>query len=119
MNAHRQQLAVAADGVERSAQLVAHAGEKLRLGLAGGECFFFRFLALLDVDGDAEPGVDLSSLVAMRPASLEEPAVFAVLAAQSELDLEVTAGLDRRLPARGDALPVIGVDRGQPFVAER
>src|SRR4029077_20817870 len=75
---HRQQLGVSADRVERCPELMAHAGEKLRLRLARGPRFLLRPFPFLDVDCDAEPGVDVPQGIATGPALHEEPGVFAI-----------------------------------------
>ena len=59
-NTHPQELGVSTDGVEWSAQLMTHAGEKLRFRLTGGERLLLGLLSLLDIDGDTKPRVDFS-----------------------------------------------------------
>src|SRR5438552_2368024 len=78
-HAHRQQLGITANRVERSAQLVAHAGEKLGFRLARGPRFLFCSLPLFDVYGDAQPGIDVASFIPTRPTPRQEPAVVSVL----------------------------------------
>src|SRR3954463_4958 len=101
MDAHCQQLAIAADGVEWCPQLVTHAGEKFGLRLAGSERFLLRFLALLDVERDAKPGVDVAGLVAVGSAARNEPAVRRVFWPQLDLSPKTAS-----LPAGG--LPLFG-----------
>src|SRR5712671_2088519 len=103
-NAHRQQLGVAADCVQRGTQLVTHAGEKFRFRLAGSPGFFFRILSLFDVHGDSKPGVDFSRLVTMWPAPRQEPAVPPIRLTQSKLHLEILSGTHGSLPATDDAI---------------
>ena len=77
-HAHREQLGVAADGVERRAELVTHAGEKLGFRLARGPRFLFCSFALLDIYSDPHPGIDVPSFVPTGPTSRQEPAVGSV-----------------------------------------
>src|SRR6185436_13235898 len=118
-NPERQQLGVASDGVERGAQLVAHAGEKFRFCLAGRPRFFFRFLALFDVDADAEPGVDVACLIAARATSRQEPAISAVPVSKPHLYVVFVPLFYSLLPAPVDPVAVIGVDCVGPSVADR
>ena len=61
-----EQLEHADHAVERRADLVAHVGHELRLGLRGGARLGQRPVALGDVGGDRADGVDLARVVAQR-----------------------------------------------------
>src|SRR6185436_13845859 len=115
----REQLGVATDCIQWSAQLVAHAGKELGFSLTGGERLFFGLLALFDVHAHAEPGADVARFIATGVTTGEEPAVPAVAAAQAELDLVIISGLNGRLPAFDDALAIVGMDHVDPPVAQR
>jgi hypothetical protein len=67
--AHLQQLAEAEDGVERGAQLVAHAGEEVALGAVGG---LGRDLGLLQVGDGAVAVEDVAELDADLEHGLHE-----------------------------------------------
>src|SRR6266436_390293 len=109
-HAHRQQLGVSADRVQRCPELMAHAGEKLRFRLARSPRFLLRFFPLFNVDCDAEPCVDVSQSIATGPALLQKPAIFPVLSAQSQLDLEVLSLFHTHLYGAADALAVFGMN---------
>src|SRR5712675_3575608 len=109
-NAHRQQLGVTADCVQRGTQLVTHAREKFRFRLTGSPSFFFRILSLFDVHGDSKPGVDFPCLVTMGPAPRQEPAVPPIRLTQSKFYLEVLPGMHGSLPATDYAIVVLGMN---------
>ncbi len=119
------ELRVAADRVERRAQLVAHHGEERGLRLVGltrvGERHVERggeLLLLLDVGIAPEPLDDASVVSTQRIGAHQVPVVLAVARPQSELDLVRLAALERLSPPLGHALHVVGVHGLPPSAAE-
>ncbi len=101
------QLGEADHRIERRPQLMAHVGEELRLGaarllgrLARGEQLGLDLLALGDVEGDGEDGVDPALAVMQRDLAAERAAHRAVGLRQGLLEIEDRlAGLQHAMVA--------------------
>ena len=120
-----EQLGEAEDGVERRPQLVAHARQKLRLGLdlALGERRLLArdlgVLALGDVPVDADAARRPAGIVEHRGRARREPAIAAVGQADAEL---VGHRQQRRRSIRRpleDERHVVGMDERHPLLAAR
>ena len=81
-------------------------GERLEALLGG--------LALVDVEGGADPASEVARLVAHGPRPRQEPAILSVGPAERELDLVRALAPRRREPRVADALAVTGVDHPHP-----
>src|SRR5262249_41064972 len=71
-------------------------------------------LQVVDVGAGAVPADDAPGLVAPRAGAEQEPAIGAVVAARRSLDLAGIPRCNDGGPALGDALGVVGVQRGSP-----
>ena len=120
------ELRVAADGVERRTQLVAHRREEITLGAIG-----FRRLvrepqqlglgptAILDVRVGAEPSKDVAVLVALRGGARKVPAIFTrARLAEPEFNFIGLAGGDGASPPRARRRDVIGMEHLEPRIAK-
>ncbi len=113
-------LAVADDGRERRAQLVAHVGEELALGavrglggVLGGAQLLLRLLALGDVRMGADPFTGLALLQDRHAAGRHRPP-FAVGPAQAMVDGKQGMIGHGAGPGFERGVPVLGMDGLQP-----
>src|SRR5688500_15836755 len=117
-NAIEHELGIAADGVERCAQLMAHHRQKIGLGLVRAPRFVERgiergleALLVFDVGGASKPLCDPPVRVARGVGANEVPAIFTGGSGEdAKLYFVWVARLDRVLPALARALHVVRMD---------
>src|SRR6185437_10158102 len=109
------------DGVERRAQFVAHVGEELALGLAGGFGGVLgvlerglKFAALGDVEENAV-GAHLAVAPAGVDGAVMDPDPFSILAAHAVFDVVFFFPGEEQVIGAGDAFGVLGMN---PFLPE-